>query len=307
MIAAFVTVSPAAFAIARASSNCARPIVEAFETTRKTFLKPRSVSWSANDIVIRGMPRRSVTSEIAMESEEAKAPRIATTWFCEIIRWATLAAVVGVEVPSATIRLILAPSRPAMPPAALISSATSSMPLRELMPNWALAPDSGWMTPTLTDLGCARTMAGKPAATVATPAAATRPRRVESTGRLETDLRPELMSCLQAVDAYHPCVLSYCLIARQDSKCGGNGRCCQIREPENDERPSLAARSRRQRARRARCRPSGGAAAAPPGAGSRRSRRTGRRGYRGRFDSKRTRTSGRMARDAGRAATAGPP
>src|SRR5690606_14337441 len=192
------------FAMASASSNWARPMTEAFDTTWKMFLKPRPVIWSAKDIVSSGMPRRSVTSEIAMVSEEAKAPRIATTWFCEIIRWATLAAVVGVEVPSATTRLIFAPPRPLMPPAALISSATSSMPLRELMPNWALAPDSGMITPTLTDLGWARTIAGKPAATVATPAAATRPRRVESTDGLETGLRSGSMSCLQAVDAYHP-------------------------------------------------------------------------------------------------------
>src|ERR1035437_892238 len=102
------------------------------------------------------MSRRSVTSEIAMVSDDAKAPRMAVTSFCVMSRCATVPAVVGVEVASATTRLILAPPSALMPPAALISSATSSMPLRELIPNCALAPDSGMITPMLIGLACAR-------------------------------------------------------------------------------------------------------------------------------------------------------
>jgi hypothetical protein len=86
-------------------------------------------------MVSSGTSCRSLTSEIAMVSDEANAPRMATTSFCVISRCATVPAVVGVEVESETIRLIFAPPSSLIPPAALISSATSSMPLRELMPN----------------------------------------------------------------------------------------------------------------------------------------------------------------------------
>ncbi|MGB8124776.1 MAG: hypothetical protein WCF50_13865, partial [Pseudolabrys sp.] len=54
--------------------------------------------------------------------------------FWLIRRWAAVAAVVGFEVASMTIRLILAPPSALMPPAALTASATSSMPLRH---DWA--------------------------------------------------------------------------------------------------------------------------------------------------------------------------
>src|SRR5690606_3491253 len=73
------------------------------------------------------------------------------------MRCATVPAVVGVEVESATIKLIFAPPSALMPPAALISSATNSIPFRELTPNCALAPESGMITPTFTCLACART------------------------------------------------------------------------------------------------------------------------------------------------------
>src|ERR1700722_6127826 len=95
------------------------------------------------------MSRRSVTSEIAIVSDETKAPNTAVISCWVMSLWATLPAVVGVEVASATIRLIFAPPSSAIPPAALISSATSSIPLRALMPNWAFAPDSAMITPTL--------------------------------------------------------------------------------------------------------------------------------------------------------------
>src|SRR5882724_2648643 len=102
------------------------------------------------------MSRRSMTSEIAIVSEDAKAPSRAVMSCWVMSRWATVPAVVGVEVASATTRLIFAPPSSAIPPAVLISSATSSMPLRELTPNWAFGPDSGMMTPTLTGGASAR-------------------------------------------------------------------------------------------------------------------------------------------------------
>jgi hypothetical protein len=151
-------------------------MADALATTWKMFLKPRPVIWSANDMVRRGISRRSVTSEMAMVSDDAKAPRIAVTSFCVMRRCATVAAVVGVEVESATTRLILAPPSALMPPAALISSATSSMPLRELMPNCAFAPDKGRMTPTLTAAPCAPARRGSRDApeTAAVPARSVR-------------------------------------------------------------------------------------------------------------------------------------
>ena len=75
------------------------------------FLNPRPVIWSANDMVRSGISRLSVTSEIAMVSDDANAPRIAVTSFCVMRRCATVAAVVGVDVASATTRLIFAPAR----------------------------------------------------------------------------------------------------------------------------------------------------------------------------------------------------
>src|SRR5262249_6406984 len=86
-------------------------------------------------------------------------------------------AVVGFEVESLTTRLILAPLSALMPPAALISSATSSMPLRELTPNWAFAPESGTTTPILIAAGCAeleRITNGAVMSTAATSAIACR-------------------------------------------------------------------------------------------------------------------------------------
>jgi hypothetical protein len=60
---------------------------------------------------------------------------MATTTSCLISRCATVPAVVGVEVESATIKLIFAPPSSLIQPVVLISSATSSMSLPELMPN----------------------------------------------------------------------------------------------------------------------------------------------------------------------------
>lgn len=153
-------VSPAARARASVPSNCARPRVLALDTTWNMFWKPRPVTWSENDMVSSGMPRRSATSDTARVSEEANAPRMAATLFCAISRCATVPAVVGVEVLSATTRFTLAPPSAAMPPAALISSATSSIPLREFTPNCALGPDNGRMTPTFTARAWARSMVG---------------------------------------------------------------------------------------------------------------------------------------------------
>src|SRR5262245_29617755 len=102
------------------------------------------------------MSARAVTSEIASVNDDANAPMTAVSSFWVIRRWATVGAVVGFEVASLTTRLILAPPSALMPPAALIVSATSSMPLRQLTPNCALAPDNGWITPTLTVARCAK-------------------------------------------------------------------------------------------------------------------------------------------------------
>jgi hypothetical protein len=76
------------------------------------------------------MSARAATSEIASVNDDAYAPRIAVSSFWAIRRWAAAEAAVGFEVASLTTRLILAPPSALMPPAALISSATSSMPLR---------------------------------------------------------------------------------------------------------------------------------------------------------------------------------
>ena len=105
-------------------------------------------------MVNSGIPRRSVTSDIARVRDEANAPKMAQQSFSAIMRCATVAAVVGVEVESAMTRLIFAPPRFLRPPPLLISSTTNSIPWRELMPNCALAPDKGRMTPILTVLAC---------------------------------------------------------------------------------------------------------------------------------------------------------
>ncbi len=78
----------------------------------------------------------------------------------------------------------MAPPSDLMPPAALISSATSWMPLRELMPNWALAPESGRITPILTvrSSACAREI--KDAATPADAASFKAVRRLMPVLRL---------------------------------------------------------------------------------------------------------------------------
>ncbi|KAF0119494.1 MAG: hypothetical protein FD152_4493, partial [Xanthobacteraceae bacterium] len=193
MIATRSSFWPASAAMATVPSNCALPMTEALATTWKMFSKPRPVIWSEKDMVSSGTPRRSVTSEMAMVSAEAKAPRMAITSFCAMRRWATLAAVVGVEVESAITRLILAPPRALMPPAALISSATSWMPLRELIPNCALAPDNGRMTPILT-------VRPWPKAGPATSGAVTPPRAASFSAarrdKLDFEKRPEMSSVM---------------------------------------------------------------------------------------------------------------
>ncbi|MCY1528666.1 hypothetical protein D9M68_637800 [compost metagenome] len=110
---------------------------------------------------------------------------MATQRFCVIRRCATVAAVVGCDVASAMMSLSFAPPRALMPPAALISSAASSSPWRELMPNWALAPDSGKITPTLTSDAAASARPGRLAAKAAAPRPVTnslRPRRIACWG-----------------------------------------------------------------------------------------------------------------------------
>jgi len=87
----------------------ARPITEAVAVTLKTLSKPRPVISSANEAVSIGMSARAVTSEIASVNGDANAPRIAVSSFWLIRRWAVVDAVVGFEVASLTIRLILAP------------------------------------------------------------------------------------------------------------------------------------------------------------------------------------------------------
>jgi hypothetical protein len=144
-------------------------------------LEPRPVIWSANDMVSRGMSRRSVTSAMAIVSDEAKAPRIAVTSFWAMSRCATVAAVAGVDVESATTRLIIAPPSALMPPAALISSATSSMPLREFTPNCPFAPDKGRITPTLTAFVCAEPLRAMNGEATRAVAPARTPRRVGAT------------------------------------------------------------------------------------------------------------------------------
>ena len=86
-------------------------------------------------MVMSGIPLRSVTSEIARVSEDAKAPRIAQQLFSAIRRCAMVAALLGVDVESAISREIFVPPKPLSPPLALISSATSSMPCLEFTPN----------------------------------------------------------------------------------------------------------------------------------------------------------------------------
>jgi hypothetical protein len=135
MIAIFSILPPAASAIARVKLNCARPITEAVAVTLKTLSKPRPVISSAYAWVRNGISARAVTSDITSVNDDAYAPRTAVSSFCVIRRWATVEAVVGFEVASLTTRLILAPPSALMPPAALIVSATNSMPLRQLMPN----------------------------------------------------------------------------------------------------------------------------------------------------------------------------
>src|SRR5262245_22731619 len=75
------------------------------------------------------MSARAVTSEIASVNDDAYAPRTAVSSFWAIRRWATAGAVIGFEVASLTIRLILAPPSALIPPAALTASATNSMPI----------------------------------------------------------------------------------------------------------------------------------------------------------------------------------
>ena len=111
--------------------------------------------------MIRGIPLRSVTSDIANVSEEANAPRIAQQLFSAISLCAIVAALFGVDVESAISNEILAPPRPLSPPLALISSATSSTPCFEFTPNCAFAPDRGSITPTLTVFDCANDSIGQ--------------------------------------------------------------------------------------------------------------------------------------------------
>ncbi len=123
------------------------------------------------------MPARSVTSDAARVMEEANAPITAVTLFWEMRRWVAAAAVFGVGT-SAVTSLILAPPRALMPPAALMVSAASSMPRREPMPNWALGPLSGWITPMSTSSAAAAAWA-MPAARIPAPMSAARaPRRL---------------------------------------------------------------------------------------------------------------------------------
>src|SRR5262245_14665779 len=112
--------------------------------------------------------------------------------FWVIRRWATLGAMVGFEVASLTTRLILAPPSALMPPAALIASATNSMPLRQLIPNCALAPDNGWITPILTAGLCAKPERTTNGATISAAVPPIIARRRVGALAIDAVLRPDM-------------------------------------------------------------------------------------------------------------------
>src|SRR5262245_39256806 len=144
-------------------------------------------------MVRKGMSARAVTSEIASVNDDANAPMTAVSSFWLIRRCATVGAVDGFEVASLTTRLILAPPSALMPPAALIASATSSIPLRHFMPHRALAADNGWITPILIVGLCAKPERMTNGATIsaAAPPAIAR-RRVKGLA-IAAVLRPDMV------------------------------------------------------------------------------------------------------------------
>lgn len=114
-------------------------------------LEAAPVIWSENDIVRSRNAAALGDLEIAIVKDDAKAPSGDDV----VLREQALSDIGGCRRRRGRVgydEIDAGSAQRLMPPAALISSATSSMPLREFTPDWAFAPESGRITPTLTAL-----------------------------------------------------------------------------------------------------------------------------------------------------------